>query len=300
MSTFKSKMCGGTLEIEPNATIATCEYCGTQQTLPKLDDERRANLYDRANHFRRNNEFDKAMGIYEQILAEDNTDAEAYWSLVLCRYGIEYVDDPATGKKIPTCHRSSFDSVMEDSDFEQALENAGRALKETGCQAVKLEGGASVCPQIAALSHAGIPVVAHIGLTPQSVNALGGNRVQGKTGEAAERLIEDARKVEAAGAFAVVLECIPAPVAERISREVNIPTIGIGAGAGCDGQILVYQDMLGMNEDFKPKFVKRYANLAEEMCSAFREYTADVKGGRFPEASHQFEMSSEEELKKLY
>ena len=183
---------------------------------------------------------------------------------------------------------------------EQALENAGRALKETGCQAVKLEGGASVCPQIAALSHAGIPVVAHIGLTPQSVNALGGNRVQGKTGEAAERLIEDARKVEEAGAFAVVLECIPAPVAERISREVNIPTIGIGAGAGCDGQILVYQDMLGMNEDFKPKFVKRYAALAEEMRSAFREYTADVKGGRFPEESHQFEMSSEEELKKLY
>lgn len=183
---------------------------------------------------------------------------------------------------------------------EQALENAGRALKETGCQAVKLEGGASVCPQIAALSHAGIPVVAHIGLTPQSVNALGGNRVQGKTGEEAERLIEDARKVEEAGAFAVVLECIPAPVAERISREVNIPTIGIGAGAGCDGQILVYQDMLGMNEDFKPKFVKRYAALAEEMRSAFREYTADVKGRRFPEASHQFEMSSEEELKKLY
>ena len=179
-------------------------------------------------------------------------------------------------------------------------ENAGRALKETGCQAVKLEGGASVCPQIAALSHAGIPVVAHIGLTPQSVNALGGNRVQGKTGEEAERLIEDARKVEEAGAFAVVLECIPAPVAERISREVNIPTIGIGAGTGCDGQILVYQDMLGMNEDFKPKFVKRYAALAEEMRSAFREYTADVKGGRFPEASHQFEMSSEEELKKLY
>ena len=183
---------------------------------------------------------------------------------------------------------------------EQALENAGRALKETGCQAVKLEGGASVCPQIAALSHAGIPVVAHIGLTPQSVNALGGNRVQGKTGEAAERLIEDARKVEEAGAFAVVLECIPAPVAERISREVNIPTIGIGAGAGCDGQILVYQDMLGMNETFKLKFVKRYAALAEEMRSAFREYTADVKDGRFPEASHQFEMSSEEELKKLY
>ena len=170
---------------------------------------------------------------------------------------------------------------------EQALENAGRALKETGCQAVKLEGGASVCPQIAALSHAGIPVVAHIGLTPQSVNALGGNRVQGKTGEEAERLIEDARKVERSRGFCRGAGVHSGAGSGANQREVNIPTIGIGAGAGCDGQILVYQDMLGMNEDFKPKFVKRYAALAEEMRSAFREYTADVKGGRFPEASHQ-------------
>lgn len=124
MSTFKCKMCGGTLEIEPNETIATCEYCGTQQTLPKLDDERRANLYDRANHFRRNNEFDKAMGIYEKILNEDNTDAEAYWSLVLCRYGIEYVEDPASHKRVPTVNRAQFTSIYDDDNYKSALQHA--------------------------------------------------------------------------------------------------------------------------------------------------------------------------------
>lgn len=124
MSTFKCKMCGGTLEIEPNETIATCEYCGTQQTLPKLDDERRANLYDRANHFRRNNEFDMAMGIYEKILNEDNTDAEAYWSLVLCRYGIEYVEDPASHKRVPTVNRAQFTSIYDDDNYKSALQYA--------------------------------------------------------------------------------------------------------------------------------------------------------------------------------
>ncbi len=124
MSTFKCKMCGGTLEIEPNETIATCEYCGTQQTLPKLDDERRANLYDRANHFRRNNEFDKAMGIYEKILNEDNTDAEAYWSLVLCRYGIEYVEDPASHKRVPTVNRAQFTCIYDDDNYKSALQYA--------------------------------------------------------------------------------------------------------------------------------------------------------------------------------
>ena len=117
-------MCGGTLEIEPNETIATCEYCGTQQTLPKLDDERRANLYDRANHFRRNNEFDKAMGIYEKIPNEDNTDAEAYWSLVLCRYGIEYVEDPASHKRVPTVNRAQFTSIYDDDNYKSALQYA--------------------------------------------------------------------------------------------------------------------------------------------------------------------------------
>ena len=130
MSIFKCKMCGGTLEINNNESVATCEYCGTQQTLPKLDDERRVNLYDRANHFRRNNEFDKAMGIYEQILNEDNTDAEAYWSLVLCRYGIEYVEDPATHKRVPTVNRAQFTSVYMDEDYKSALQYADGYQKQ--------------------------------------------------------------------------------------------------------------------------------------------------------------------------
>lgn len=124
MSIFKCKMCGGALEIDNNETVATCEYCGTKQTLPKLDDDRRANLYDRANHFRRNNEFDKAMGIYEQILNEDNTDAEAYWSLVLCRYGIEYVEDPSSHKRIPTVNRAQFTSIFDDDNYKSALQYA--------------------------------------------------------------------------------------------------------------------------------------------------------------------------------
>ena len=124
MSTFKCKMCGGTLEIQPGQTVAECEYCGTQQTLPKLDDDRRANLYDRANHFRRNNEFDKAMGIYEKILNEDNTDAESYWSLVLCRYGIEYVEDPATHKRVPTVNRAQYTSIFDDDNYKSALQYA--------------------------------------------------------------------------------------------------------------------------------------------------------------------------------
>ncbi len=124
MSIFKCKMCGAALEIQNNETVAECEYCGTQQTLPKLDDEKRANMYDRANHFRRNNEFDKAMGIYEQILNEDNTDAEAYWSLVLCRYGIEYVEDPATRKRVPTVNRAQFTSIFDDDNYKSALNNA--------------------------------------------------------------------------------------------------------------------------------------------------------------------------------
>ncbi len=124
MSIFKCKMCGGVLEINNNESVATCEYCGTQQTLPKLDDDRRANMYDRANHFRRNNEFDKAMGIYEQILNEDNTDAEAYWSLVLCRYGIEYVEDPSSHKRIPTVNRAQFTSIFDDDNYKSALQYA--------------------------------------------------------------------------------------------------------------------------------------------------------------------------------
>ena len=130
MAVFKCKMCGGTLEIKNNETVAVCEYCGTKQTLPKLDDDRKANLYDRANHFRRNNEFDKAMGIYEQILNEDSTDAESYWSLVLCRYGIEYVEDPATHKRIPTVNRTQYTSIFDDEDYKSALQYADGSQKE--------------------------------------------------------------------------------------------------------------------------------------------------------------------------
>lgn len=121
MSVFRCKMCGGSIEFSPGATVGVCEYCGTRQTLPRLEDDRRANLYDRANHFRRNNDFDKASNLYEQILTEDHTDAEAYWSLVLCRYGIEYVEDPATHKRVPTVNRAQFTSVFDDDNYKSAM-----------------------------------------------------------------------------------------------------------------------------------------------------------------------------------
>lgn len=182
---------------------------------------------------------------------------------------------------------------------EEAVYNAGRLMKEGRCQAVKLEGGASVCPQIRAITNASIPVMAHIGLTPQSINAFGGFKVQGKSEEAAKKLLEDAKAVEEAGAFAVVLECVPAKLAELISKSISIPTIGIGAGAGCDGQILVYQDMLGLFSDFTPKFVKKYAKVGEMMTQAFRDYIADVQEGSFPAPEHTFAIS-EGVIKKLY
>ena len=153
-----------------------------------------------------------------------------------------------------------------------AVVNAGRLMKEGRCNAVKLEGGAAVCPQIKAITEASIPVMAHIGLTPQSVNAFGGFKVQGKSEEAARRILEEAKAVEEAGAFAVVLECVPAKLAELITKTVNIPTIGIGAGAGCDGQVLVYQDMLALFSDFKPKFVKHFADVGSVMREGFKAY----------------------------
>jgi len=183
---------------------------------------------------------------------------------------------------------------------EQGLMNAGLLMKEARGQAVKLEGGARVCPQIRAMTDAGIPVMAHLGLTPQSVNAFGGHRVQGKTDDAARQLMEDAHKIEDAGAFAVVLECVPAPLAARISQQLKIPTIGIGAGNGCDGQILVYQDMLGMFNDFTPKFVKHFSNIGEEMSRAFRDYISEVRSGAFPDEEHSFKMKNEDILSRLY
>lgn len=175
----------------------------------------------------------------------------------------------------------------------QALENAGRLMKEAGADAVKLEGGASVCPQIKAITDAGIPVMAHIGLTPQSVNVFGGFKIQGKSREAALKLIEDAKNVEEAGAFAVVLEGIPSSVAKIITNSINIPTIGIGAGAECDGQILVNQDMFGMFSDFTPKFVKRYAEIGKEMKRAIADYMEEVEDGVFPAECNQYKISDD-------
>jgi 3-methyl-2-oxobutanoate hydroxymethyltransferase len=180
-----------------------------------------------------------------------------------------------------------------------AIRNAGRFIQEAGAGAIKLEGGALVCPQIEAIVNAQIPVMAHIGLTPQSINMFGGFKVQGKNTMAAKKLIEDAKKIEAAGAFAIVLECIPARLADIISKEISIPTIGIGAGAGCDGQILVYQDMLNMFSDFKPKFVKTFANAGDLMRDGFKSYIKEVNEGTFPGAEHCFKID-DEVLNKLY
>ena len=163
-----------------------------------------------------------------------------------------------------------------------AVVNAGRLIKEGGAQAVKLEGGFEVTEQIKAIVDASIPVVAHIGLTPQSVNAFGGFKVQGKSEAAAQKLLDEARAVEKAGAFAVVMECVPAKLAAKITEELSIPTIGIGAGAGCDGQVLVYQDMLGLFSDFTPKFVKQFANVGEIVKGAFEGYIREVQEGTFP------------------
>ena len=174
-----------------------------------------------------------------------------------------------------------------------AVVNAGKIMKETQCDCVKLEGGKSVCPQIKAITDASIPVMAHLGLTPQSVNAFGGFKVQGKTVEAAQQLIEDAKAVEEAGAFAVVLECVPAKLARKVTEALHIPTIGIGAGEGCDGQILVYADMLSMFSDFTPKFVKKYGELGESMKNCFKEYCSEVKNGTFPKEENSFKMSEE-------
>ena len=180
-----------------------------------------------------------------------------------------------------------------------AVVNAGRLIKEGHAHAVKLEGGKSVCPQIRAITEASIPVVAHIGLTPQSVNAFGGFKVQGKDAENAERLIEEAKAVQEAGAFAVVMECVPAKLAEYITSQISITTIGIGAGAGCDGQVLVYQDMLGMFPDYNPKFVKKFADVGSIMTQAFSDYIKEVKDGTFPAEEHTFGIS-DDVMKKLY
>lgn len=181
----------------------------------------------------------------------------------------------------------------------QALENAGRLIQEGGCEAVKVEGGEEIAPQVQALTRAGIPVCAHVGLTPQSVTALGGYKVQGRTAEAARKLLDDALALEAAGAFMIVLECIPAQVAELISQRLSIPTIGIGAGGACDGQVLVYHDVLGLFERFVPKFVKRFETLGQKSRDALADYAREVRAGAFPLVEHSFSMQ-EEELRRIY
>ena len=179
------------------------------------------------------------------------------------------------------------------ASVEEAVRNAGRIMKETNCQAVKLEGGVEYAERIKAIVQAGIPVVAHIGLTPQSFNALGGYKVQGKSLEQAQKLIQDAEAVAEAGAFAITLECVPAPLAKLITEQTDALTIGIGAGNGCDGQVLVYQDMLGFTGGFVPKFVKQYADLHSVMLEAFKQYKEECASRAFPEASQTYAISDE-------
>ncbi len=165
---------------------------------------------------------------------------------------------------------------------EEALRNAGRFIQEAGCQAVKLEGGVTVAEKVRRIVQCGIPVMGHIGLTPQSINQLGGYRVQGRSPEAAARLLQDAQALEDAGAFSIVLETVPAPLATLISQKLSIPTIGIGAGAGCDGQVQVVNDILGSFADFVPKHAKQYAKLTDIIRKAITEYFSEVKTGAFP------------------
>lgn len=189
--------------------------------------------------------------------------------------------------------------ISYQTSVYDALVNAGRLMKEGRGDAVKLEGGVEVCPQIKAIVDAGIPVCAHIGLTPQSINAFGGFKVQGKSEAAAKKLLEDAKAVEEAGAFAVVIEGVPAKIAALITEQLHIPTIGIGAGKDCDGQVLVYQDMLGMFSDFTPKFVKRYANIGEVMKEAFQNYIKEVQDGVFPAEENTYKVD-DSVIEKLY
>ncbi len=171
---------------------------------------------------------------------------------------------------------------------EEAVRNAGRLFKEARADCVKLEGGRSQADKVAAIVRAGIPVMGHIGLTPQTATQLGGFKVQGKDPAAAQALVDDALALEEAGAFAVVVECVPSSLGDKVTQAVSIPTIGIGAGPGCDGQVLVLHDLVGLFDRFVPRFVKRYANLSEEISKAVGEFKAEVEGGAFPGEEHQF------------
>ena len=178
--------------------------------------------------------------------------------------------------------------------IEKAVENAGRFLKEAGCDCVKLEGGSDMAPTVKAIVKAGIPVCGHLGLTPQTATMLSGYKVQGKDAESAKAMIQSAKDLEEAGAFMIVFECIPDTLAARVTKELGIPTIGIGAGKDCDGQVLVYHDVLGLFERFTPKFVKQYLNLAPMIKEAMAQYKKEVEEGLFPGPDHVFKMSKEE------
>lgn len=185
------------------------------------------------------------------------------------------------------------------SSLEVTIDNARRLMQDGGANAVKLEGNGTVIEKIEKLTNAGVPVVAHLGLTPQSVGVLGGYRVQGKDAKAAKQLLEDAKKVELAGACMLVLECVPKQLARLISEEISIPTIGIGAGKETDGQVLVYHDLIGYGSERVPKFVKQYTNISESICHALSTYVTEVKTSQFPEDKHTFTMK-DEELDRLY
>jgi len=173
-------------------------------------------------------------------------------------------------------------------DVSQTVQNAGRIIKESGAMAVKLEGGSEISEEVRSIIKTGIPVMGHLGLTPQAVNRFGGFKVQGREEAAAKKLIEDALVLEQSGVFAIVLECIPAELAREITEQLSIPTIGIGAGRDCDGQVLVSQDMLGVSLDFTPKFVRKYADLNQQMSIAFRNYKKEVENGSFPNQEESF------------
>jgi len=181
---------------------------------------------------------------------------------------------------------------------KETIRNAGRFIKEGGCGAVKIEGGAEMADTVKSLVRSGIPVLGHIGLTPQTATQLGGFRVQGKDAKSARKLVDSALALEKAGCFAIVLECVPDKLAEMISGKLEIPTIGIGAGPHCDGQVLVTNDMIGMYDRFTPKFVKKYADLWPQLSNAFKRYREDVENGKFPSREHCFGMN-ESELRKL-
>ncbi len=181
---------------------------------------------------------------------------------------------------------------------EKAIENANRMMKEAHADCIKLEGGRSMAPLVGAIVKAGIPVQGHIGLTPQTASSLGGFKVQGKSFETAKALIEDAKALEDAGCFSIVLEAIPSPIAKIITEKISIPTIGIGAGIDCDGQVLVIHDLIGLFERFTPKFVKQYAKISDDILSAVSRYKSDVESMKFPEEKHSFSMNPKE-LEKL-